>query len=177
MSPNTTPRAATVSFAVRLRSARCGIASTAIVRGLRLSHRAGWHGGRVLRRVGTGSTRFLWNPYDGQVRNKIPMEFLYACNGPPPPHGHQAPDALHKPERPCALQEAVSGAQPAGRGEREDEPGTAILQGVEDQHRRDREQSKGCEGVQPYLTIFADVGGCESSARSSAAWSAGRSFR
>jgi hypothetical protein len=78
-------------------------------------------------------------------------------NDPPPPHGHQAPDGFHQPEGPCALQEAVGGAKPAGRGEREDEPTAAILQGVEDQHRRDREQSKGGEQVQLYVTFFADV--------------------
>src|SRR6185312_4085221 len=62
MSPNTTPRAATVSFAVRLRSAPCAIASTAIVLGVRafLAVPDGRHGARVLRPAGTGSTRFGW---------------------------------------------------------------------------------------------------------------------
>src|ERR1700722_19641310 len=59
------------------------------------------------------------------------------------------PKSPRQSERPCALQEAINGAQSACSGERQNEPMAAALQGVANQHRRNSEQAEEAKGVHP----------------------------
>jgi hypothetical protein len=58
-----------------------------------------------------------------------------------------APDRLDDPERPCALQEAVGGPEPAGNREAQHPPGRATLKSVADQHGDDGEEAEGRESA------------------------------
>lgn len=61
---------------------------------------------------------------------------------PPAAERHHGPHSFHRSERPCALQKAINRAQCAGESEGKDEPRAAFFQRVENQHRRNGEQSK-----------------------------------
>src|SRR5712691_1669557 len=60
----------------------------------------------------------------------------------PAAQGHDRPDRLDHSEGPGALQKTVHRAESAGDGERQDEPGTATLQRIGDEHRGHCEQSE-----------------------------------
>jgi len=66
---------------------------------------------------------------------------------PPSPRRYSRPDRLYDAERPCALQKAIDRAERAGTGERQNEPGAAVFQRVEDQHGGDGEQAEGRQRV------------------------------
>jgi hypothetical protein len=62
-----------------------------------------------------------------------------AGSTPPAPERDTRPDELHYPERPGALEEAVGGGGQAGSRKGQHGPRGALLKGVEDEHRPDRE--------------------------------------
>ena len=66
---------------------------------------------------------------------------------PPAAQGHHRPDRFDQTERPRALQEAIGRGQNAGAGEAENEQSITLLEGVADDHRRDREQAKNAERI------------------------------
>src|SRR5208282_5592320 len=72
----------------------------------------------------------------GGVQRRSPLHFG------PAPERHDAPDQLDNPERPGALQEAVSRAQPAGDGKGQHEPAATVLEGIGDEHRRHGEEAE-----------------------------------
>jgi hypothetical protein len=72
-------------------------------------------------------------------------------SGRPPPKCHCRPDSLYDAKGPCALEETVDRAQRARGRKSEDEPGTSVLEGVANEHRRDGEEAEGGQSVQRAL--------------------------
>jgi hypothetical protein len=66
----------------------------------------------------------------------------------------KGPNGFDNPEWPCALQESVDGSQSTRAGESHDEPGTAIFQRIEDQHRGDGGQAEEGEVIQKHRFII-----------------------
>jgi hypothetical protein len=66
------------------------------------------------------------------VKNALAID---AALKPSATESNQRPSRFDDPERPCALQEAVSGAECARISERRDEPMASIFQRVADKHR------------------------------------------
>jgi hypothetical protein len=67
----------------------------------------------------------------------------------PAPHGYGSPDRFDHAERPSTLKKSVHGAQRARGGECQDEPGTAILERVAQEHRghgKEAKRGKGAHG-------------------------------
>lgn len=67
--------------------------------------------------------------------------------GPPSTQSDSGPDCLDHAEGPGALQKPVCRAQHARHRKAQDEPGTARLQRIADQHRGYREKAEGGESV------------------------------
>lgn len=65
----------------------------------------------------------------------------------PAPECDDGPDGFNQSEWPCTLQKAVERSQHARDGESQDEPRTSILEGIADEHGRNREQPEQGESV------------------------------
>jgi hypothetical protein len=75
----------------------------------------------------------------------------------PPSDGDCRPYGLDNAKWPSPLQKSVKRAERAGACEGEDTPGAAILQGVEDQHGRD------CDETEERQRVHGDMDGRRSS--------------
>ena len=85
------------------------------------------------------------NLYDLAIPNSFIVRnllLLLGSDGKPFPSRHHSPNGLDDSKRPGPLQEAISRTQQAGEGECQDEPGTAVLQRVGDQHGRHGEKAE-----------------------------------
>jgi hypothetical protein len=80
-------------------------------------------------------------PYTAGLSFRLERRLLGRPNSPAPDR-YASPYRLDDTERPRALQEAVNRSKGACPSEGQSEPRAAILQCIEDQHRRDGEQAE-----------------------------------
>lgn len=86
-----------------------------------------------------------------EYSGSLPLRF-----DPPASCRYDRPHRLDQSEGPSALQKAVDRTQPTRKGKGQDEPRTALLAGVTDQHRRYRKETKCCE--RPYHSKRSEKG-------------------
>ena len=73
-------------------------------------------------------------------------------DGEPASEGDDGPDDFHQAEGRCALEKAIDGSKPAGKGEGQDEPGAAVFEGVENDSGCDREEAEDGQRIQIQLS-------------------------
>src|SRR5208282_98378 len=83
-------------------------------------------------------------------------ESIWLSGQAPAAHGNETPDKFHKAERPGSLEKSVGRGHQAGRGERQRERRTSILEGVAHHHCRYREQPENREWVHADALIRRD---------------------
>src|SRR5579871_771902 len=94
--------------------------------------------------------RFMTNLYCKQARVFPRTRRILgraAGGAPPAAKGHQRPHGLDDSERPRPLQKTVDRGQQASRREAQDKQRAALLQGVADQHGRDREEAEQAQAA------------------------------
>jgi len=84
----------------------------------------------------------LWRSISRATLASADVDLQGMALRPPAAHSDQRPYRLYQPEGPRSLEKAVDGAEDAGRGEGQDEPGTAPLQRIKNHHQGYGEQSK-----------------------------------
>jgi len=86
-----------------------------------------------------------------------PFNLLFSGKGeanlPPASEGDERPDSLHQAEGPGPLQKTIGRPQDTGSGESQDEPGTALFQGVKNEHQRDGQQAKQGQRIHRHSSI------------------------
>src|ERR1700739_3024642 len=78
---------------------------------------------------------------------------------PPAAQSHASPDSFDESEGPRAFKKPIGRSQGAGNSESENEPGTAVLECITQQHRCDREKSKKRERAHAARIFLRVVGG------------------
>lgn len=75
--------------------------------------------------------------------------------GPPAVNCHDGPDSLDDSKRPRPLQKSIRRSEGTRSGKRQNVPPAAMLKGIANQHRCDREQAKESEIIHSVVSLVA----------------------